>query len=86
MFLDKRVDAKTYNQAQEIIEYRNRLCNDPGDDPNHQANSNPGTNGDEAVAVHLVRSTENAHVDLFASNMSQHDTRKNGLCALAYQS
>lgn len=83
MFLGKHVDIKTYNQAQKIVEYRNRLRNNPGNDPNHKANSDPGANGEEAVAVHLVRSAEDAHIDLFASNMSQHNSGKDSLLMLA---
>lgn len=77
--------CKTYDQTEQIIEHRDGLCNDPGNNPDTEADGNPGSNGEEASAMHLVGSTEDAHVNVFARNMTQDDTGKNSLCFISLE-
>jgi len=71
---------KTYNQTQKIVENGDGLGNNPGHNPNTKTDSDPGPNGEETPTVHLVGSTENAHVDVLTGNMAQDDSGKNSLC------
>lgn len=76
----KPTAEKRANETQQIIENGNRLSNNPRHDPHANTNSNPRSDREEATAVHLIGSTEKSHVDVFACNVTQHDTGKNSLC------
>ena len=71
--------TSTHNQTQQIVENRDRLCDDPGDDPDANADCDPGPNGQKAATVHLVGTAEHAHVDVLAGDVTQHNTRENRL-------
>lgn len=69
----------TYNQTQQIVEDRNRLRHNPRHHPDKKANGHPRSDGRQVSAVHLIGSTEESHVDILASNVSEHDTGENSL-------
>lgn len=73
----------TYDETQQVIENGDWLGNNPRDNPHANADGHPGADREEATAVHLIGSTEKAHVDVFACNVAQHDTWKNSLFKLA---
>jgi hypothetical protein len=80
-FQKQRVGSnpQTYNKTQQVIEHRNRLRHDPGNDPDTNANGDPGSDGEQTAVVHLVGTAEDADVDVFACNVAKDDARKNSL-------
>jgi hypothetical protein len=69
----------TYDQAQQVAEYRNGFGDDPGQDPQGQGNAHPGADGNPVALVHAVRSTENPNVDILEGNVAVDDTRNDDL-------
>lgn len=66
--------GETYDQTQEIIEPRNGLSNNPRDHPKEACNSNPRSNANKAVSMHVARTTENSNINIFASNVTDDNT------------
>lgn len=60
----------THDQTQEVVEHRDRLSNDPRDNPQHQADEKPGSRGDQILLVHAVGFAEESHVDILCSNVA----------------
>lgn len=69
----------TYNETEQVIEHGDRFRDNPWDDPDADTDGNPGSNGKEASAVHLVGTTEKADVDVLARNVTQDNTGENDL-------
>lgn len=46
------VAGRTYNKTQQVIEYGDRLRNDPSDNPARQINCNPRSDRNEALLMH----------------------------------
>lgn len=72
---------KTYNQTEQVVKHRNRLGNDPSDSPSAQGNSNPGSECERAVLVHVVGAlaTEDANINVLAGNVTEDNTGNNNL-------
>ena len=70
-------EKKTYNQTQKITKNRNRLCNDPCNDPIPQSQSNPSTGPKQTALMHDIRSPENPNIDILDSHMAQNNTPNN---------
>lgn len=75
----------SYNQTQKVVEDRNGLRNDPGDDPNGQCDANPRSNSQSTPLVHVMRpiAAENADVDIFARNMAEDDSGDDNLVTIS---
>lgn len=73
-----------YNQTQQIIEYWDRLGDDPRNGPGSEANCDPGTSGQQTPLVHVVRTlaAEDSDVDILAGNMAEDDTGDDDLLAV----
>jgi hypothetical protein len=73
--------VKTHNQTQQVIEHRDRLGNNPRNSPGGKANCNPSTSGQQTPLVHVVGAlaTEDADVDILASNVTEDNTGDNDL-------
>lgn len=71
----------SYNQTEQLIEDRDGLGNDPGNEPHTESESHPRSNGQEASLMHVVRAlaTEDANVDVLAGNVAEDDTRNDNL-------
>lgn len=69
----------TYDKTQQVVEDGNRFSDNPRDNPNTDTDSDPGSNGEEATAVHLVRAAEHTHVDVLAGDVAQDDAGENDL-------
>lgn len=65
----------TYNETQQIVEAGDWLCNYPCNDPKKTCNSNPSSDPNKAVSMHVTRTTEDPNIDIFASNVTDDDTR-----------
>ena len=65
---------ETHNKTQQVIEHGNRLGDDPGNDPDSDANGDPRSDGEQTAVVHLIRTTENSHVNVLARNVAKNDT------------
>lgn len=72
---------QTYNQTEQVVEHRNRLGNDPSDGPSAQGNSNPGSECERAVLVHVVGAiaAEDTNINVLAGNVTKDNTGNNHL-------
>lgn len=69
----------THNQAEQVVKNGNGLGNNPSDDPQHQGDSNPGSNRQETPIVHSVSATEEPHIDVFRCDVAINNTRNHDL-------
>jgi hypothetical protein len=71
----------TYDQTEQVVEHGNRLSDDPCNGPSAQGNTNPGSECERAVLVHVVGAiaTEDAYINVLASNVTKYNTRNNDL-------
>lgn len=69
----------TYNQAQQIVENRNRFGDDPRKRPQNQRNQHPRSNRHESALVHAVGPPEQTDVDVLASHMTIDHASDNNL-------
>lgn len=74
-------NGKTYDKTQQVVENRDGLGNNPGNSPSAQGDANPGTKGQGAVLMHVVGAvaTEDADIDVLASNMAKDNTSNDNL-------
>lgn len=69
-----QVRRRTYDETKEIVEPRNRFRDDPSKDPKQASNSNPSSDTDEALLVHMTRAAQKSDVDILAINMTNNDS------------
>lgn len=69
----------TYDQTQEVAEDGNRGCDDPGENPHAEGNSDPGADGDPVALVHAVCAAEDADVDVLDGDVAVDDTGDHNL-------
>lgn len=66
----KPTRKKRRNQTQQIIENRNRLGDNPRQDPDCESNSHPGSCGDQIARVHAIAVAEETDVDVFTGDVA----------------
>jgi hypothetical protein len=79
MSLNPTRQGRTYDQTQQIVENRNRLGDNPRDNPDGKDECNPGPDRDQIALLHPGRPAEEAHVDVFASDMAVDDATDHNL-------
>ena len=74
-------EAETYNQTQQVVEHGDRLGNNPGNNPDAQADGHPSAGGQQCSLMHVVRTlaTENSNVDILGCHVAEHNTGNNNL-------
>ena len=77
--LSSEGDRSSYNKAQQVIEHRNRLCNNPSYHPHSQSNYCPRPNRQDALSVQVLRAAEDANVYVLACDVAEDDPRDNYL-------
>lgn len=71
--------SKTYDKTEQVAEDRDRVRNDPGNDPAGQADGNPRANRHEIPAMHAVCSAEDSDVDVLEANVAVDHAGANNL-------
>lgn len=75
----------TYDKTEQLVEDRDRLSNDPGNNPDTERNANPASNGEEAVLVHVNSATEDTDVNVLAGDMAEDNTSNNNLLGISLE-
>ena len=71
--------GSTYDQAKQVVENRDGLGNNPCGSPDCECNTNPGADRENTASLHMVRTTEDADVYIFAGHMSKNNTSDDNL-------
>lgn len=66
--------GETYDETQEIIEPGDGLRNDPRNHPKETCNSNPRSDANKTVSMHVARTAEDSNVYIFAINVPDDNT------------
>jgi hypothetical protein len=76
-------EQTTYNQAQQGVEHRNRLRNDPSNHPKYDSDRNPRSNRQHGLFLHLIGASEDSDIDVFSCDMSVDHTGDNDLFTMS---